>query len=203
MKAISIKCAAYSALISIYLGIWVIYFRAIDYHTNLTINTGFLATLLSTLTVLLFYKLPHPMRRYWLKLNRFINIDSLGLAILLSSIGIAFLFAVPAINDRSVSVYLTSTVAKYQNGIEVNKFEDFINDDWNRNNLQLTRRIAEQAQIGNFKITEDNKILCPTKQLIIFSKINLFVSKALGINLKYVLGSDLSNTEVSVKASQC
>lgn len=203
MKILAIKTSAYSILVAVYLGIWVLYFRAISHVTVLTINAGFLATFLATLTVLIFHTFPGPRMQCYSKLIRFIKIDLFGLGIFLLALGVAFLFAIPAINDRSLSIYLTSTVANNQNGIELNELENFINGDWNRENRQLKRRIEENVEIGNFYTSKDGKILCPSNQLLAFSKFNLLFSKALGLDLSYVTGSDLLKTKISAKANQC
>ena len=85
--------------------------------------------------------------------------------------GTSFLFAVPAINDRSLSIYLTSSISAGNQGVSGKNLKDFINLDWNQNNIQLKKRIQEQVELGNIKII-DNEYYCPTTRLKIYLLIN-------------------------------
>jgi hypothetical protein len=181
--------AAYLFLLGIYGVLWILVFRILNNSFDLLIQSGIYASIISSVMILLISNFKKKNSHDSSFLKRKILIDNIGLTILTFATGLAFLFSVAAINDRSLSVYLTATVAKNPSGVKMDELSDFIALDWNENNKQLEKRIREQVLVGNFRIEKNGEQICPTKQLVRFTKMNNFITRIIGINPLYVDGS--------------
>jgi hypothetical protein len=77
-----------------------------------------------------------------------------------------------------------------------------VNDDWNKNNIQLRKRIQEQEQLNNIKLINDN-YFCPTIKLKLYLTINEKVSTLLGIDMRYLEGSESILSVKKDKKQEC
>jgi hypothetical protein len=194
---------SYLFLLCIYGILWVVVFRLLNYYFDLVIQVGIYTSIVASLVILLLRKTEGKLKKQRNLFLKNICIDNLGLAILTCATGLVFLFSIVAINDRSLSVYLTATVAKNPSGSKLDQLDNFIQTDWNRNNREMTKRIREQIILGNFRFTKDGNYVCPTKQLEIYTRVNVLITKIIGTDLVYVNGSNGLKQNTSNEKDTC
>jgi len=189
---------AHGLLLIVYFLVWAVLFRAISAKQDMTVIAGSWATILATVVVSTTFLIAKKLR----KNIKNLSLNLLSIILICFFAGTSFLFAVPAINDRSLSIYLTSSISAGNQRISEKNLKDFINLDWNQNNIQLKKRIQEQVELGNIKII-DNEYYCPTTRLKIYLLINKKISKLLGIDMRYLEGSDSILSTKNNQANVC
>ena len=198
MKSFTKSLLAHGLLLIVYFLVWAVLFRAISTKQDMTVIAGSWATILATVVVSTTFLIAKRLRKYCKNLS----LNLLSIILICFFAGTSFLFTVPAINDRSLSIYLTSSISVGNQGISENNLKDFINLDWNQNNVQLKKRIQEQVELGNIKVI-NNEYYCPTTRLKMYLLVNKKISKLLGINMRYLEGSDSILTTKNNQANAC
>ena len=198
MKSFTKSLLAHGLLLIVYFLVWAVLFRAISTKQDMTVIAGSWATILATVVVSTTFLIAKRLR----KNSKNLSLNLLSIILICFFAGTSFLFTVPAINDRSLSIYLTSSISVGNQGISENNLKDFINLDWNQNNVQLKKRIQEQVELGNIKVI-NNEYYCPTTRLKMYLLVNKKISKLLGINMRYLEGSDSILTTKNNQANAC
>ncbi len=198
MKSFTKSLLAHGLLLIVYFLVWAVLFRAISTKQDMTVIAGSWATILATVVVSTTFLIAKRLR----KNSKNLSLNLLSIILICFFAGTSFLFTVPAINDRSLSIYLTSSISVGNRGISENNLKDFINLDWNQNNVQLKKRIQEQVELGNIKVI-NNEYYCPTTRLKMYLLVNKKISKLLGINMRYLEGSDSILTTKNNQANAC
>ena len=187
-------------LLIIYFFVWILIFRVLITKQDITVIAGIWSTIFATIVVSCLIEMLKRRRKQ--KGSRDLNLNLLSVILICLFSGISFLFTVPAINDRSLSIYLTSSINSGNLGVSKQELEEFVNDDWNKNNIQLRKRIQEQEQLNNIKLINDN-YFCPTIKLKLYLTINEKVSTLLGIDMRYLEGSESILSVKKDKKQEC
>lgn len=102
------------------------------------------------------------------------------------SLNLCFLVILPVTVDRSISVYLLSTIERHdRNGIDATHLEAAFLDGYVSGMGAIDRRIAEQSQSGNITVDRTGHIRL-TPQGERFMRLSRFVATTFGTDPRFV-----------------
>jgi hypothetical protein len=118
--------------------------------------------------------------------------DDRSLAVAGASVSLAFnicfLVLLPVTIDRSISVYLLSTIERQQDGVAPQALQSAFVDDYVVKMDAVDRRIDEQRRSGNLVVTPDGKVQLTDqgRRFIAFSRV---VGRLFGADQRFLEGS--------------
>lgn len=111
------------------------------------------------------------------------------------SFNICFLVLLPVTVDRSVTVYLLSTIERQDKaGIDAGALQDAFIKNYVVDMRAIDRRVDEQRKSGNIAVASDGKIRL-TAQGRRFMTLSRLVARLFGTDARFVEGADTSKPE--------
>lgn len=117
------------------------------------------------------------------------------------SFNICFLVLLPVTVDRSVSVYLLSTIDRQQeDGTNAAQLQQAFMDGYVVKMGAIDRRIDEQQKSGNIAVSRDGKVRL-TEQGQRFMKLSRFISRLFGTDPRFVEGYPAAKGAPTVRST--